>query len=125
MERVEVDFNVRARNGSVRVRREYVPDGVGVGAAVLVFDSEEPSVVTTATVRSIEDSLVYLDVDWDGFRTVGVDIVSSSVMLIVGGNHVASGGVVWAAVSPVSDTRTLSVVPPRTAVPNDRESINA
>lgn len=72
MKRVQVDLNVRVRgNKTYAGYEDVVPEGapVAVGEQVLVWEAED-DIVTDGTVIELDDEkqIIYLDVDWRGFR---------------------------------------------------------
>ncbi|MEX2620006.1 MAG: hypothetical protein WD250_07285 [Egibacteraceae bacterium] len=68
---VEVDFNVRSREGWVRTRLDKVPPGqeLEVGSTLWVFEREE-GLRGLASVAEVdhERGLLYLDVEWDSIE---------------------------------------------------------
>jgi hypothetical protein len=62
---VIVDFNARARHGLVKASPRHADGPVMVGDRVRAVDPDEKGMSFEATVRSIEDGRMYLDVDWE------------------------------------------------------------
>jgi hypothetical protein len=61
---VIVDFNARARHGLVKASPRHADGPVMVGDRVRALDPDEPDMAFQATVQSIEDGRMYLEVDW-------------------------------------------------------------
>lgn len=68
--RVRIDLNARTHDGLyVPARRSRASGPVERGDLVTVFEPDD-GVMTTATVKRLNDDWVHLDVDWDNMREI-------------------------------------------------------